>query len=138
MYKELKTELDDKKINDILIKSKTERISFKLQKQLGLKSSNYSDAKLEIVAMSKNDKFINAFASVEELDKEVEILKDENKIIDNTINVISREIDKMKDNEKSVFKCRYILGLSVNETAERLGYGEDRIKQISREISKKM
>ena len=40
--------------------------------------------------------------------------------------------------ELNVFKCRYILGLSNRETAERLGYTIDRIKQINREISKKM
>ena len=40
--------------------------------------------------------------------------------------------------ELNVFKCRYMLGLSNRETAERLGYTIDRIKQINREISKKM
>lgn len=138
MYKELKTELDDKKINDILIKGKSDRIKYKLQKQLGLKSANYSEAKLEVVGMSKNDKFINAFASVEKLDKEVEVLKGENKIIDNTIDDVSREIDKMKDNEKSVFKCRYILGLTQEKTAEKLSYSLIRVKQLDKEISKKI
>ena len=138
MYKELKTEIDDKKINDILITGKAERIRHKLQKQLGLKAANYSEAKLETIGMSKNDKFINAFASVEKLNNELEVLKGENKIIDNTINNVSKEIDKMKDNEKSVFKCRYILGLTQERTAERLNYSLIRVKQLDKEISKKM
>lgn len=138
MYKELKTELEDKKINEKLIKGKEERIAFKLQKQLGLKASNISDAKMETVGITKNDKFILAFASVEKLEAEVNVLKQENRIIEKTIDKIAKEIDSMGDNEKKVFKCRYILGLSRRATAERLSFSEDRIKQISREISKKM
>lgn len=138
MYKELKTELENKRINEQLIKGKEERIAFKLQNQLGLKSSNISDAKIETVGITKNDKFVLAFASVEKLEAEVHALKQENRIIEKTIDKIAREIDSMDDNEKKVFKCRYILGLSRRATAERLSFSEDRIKQISREISKKM
>ena len=138
MYKQLKNQLDDKSIIEEEIKGISNRITYKLQKQLGLKATNYSDAKLEIVAMGKNDKFINAFASVEKLDKELNELKGEKKIIEESINKISKSIDGMDDTEKKVFKCRYILGLSRRATAERLSFSEDRIKQISREITKKM
>ena len=44
----------------------------------------------------------------------------------------------MNNLELNVFKCRYMLGLSNRQTAERLGYGIDRIKQINREIAKKL
>lgn len=138
MYKELKTELDDKKINDQLIRGKEERITFKLQKQLGLKASNITEAKMEIVGITKNDKFILAFAAIEKLSNEVDKLKEENKIIEKTINKIAKGIDNMDDTEKKVFKCRYILGLSRRATAERLSFSEDRIKQISRNITKKI
>ena len=44
----------------------------------------------------------------------------------------------MNDIELKVFRCRYIDGLTNQETADRLSYTIDRIKQINRQIKEKM
>ncbi len=137
MYKQLKRQLDDKKIIEKNIKELDDRIAFIIQKKLGLKGTSYSDIKLEIVG-NTDDKFAQTFAKVESLDKERESLIEEKNIIINFIDDVYRSINNMNNVELDVFKCRYILGLSRKKTAERLGYTEDRIKQITREINKKM
>lgn len=137
MYKQLKRQLDDKKIIEKNIKELDDRIAFIIQKRLGLKGTSYSDIKLEIVG-NTDDKFAQTFAKVESLDKERESLIEEKNIIINFIDDVYRSINNMNNVELDVFKCRYILGLSRKKTAERLGYTEDRIKQITREINKKM
>ena len=137
MYKQLKRQLDDKKIIEKNIRELEERIKEIIQKQLGLKGTSYSDIKLEIVG-NTDDKFAQTFAKVESLDKERESLIEERKIIIDFIDDIYKSITNMNNIELNVFKCRYILGLSRKKTAERLGYTEDRIKQITRKINKKM
>ncbi len=137
MYKQLKRQLDDKKIIEKNIRELEERIKIIIQKQLGLKGTSYSDIKLEIVG-NTDDKFAQTFAKVESLDKERESLIEERKIIIDFIDDIYKSITNMNNIELNVFKCRYILGLSRKKTAERLGYTEDRIKQITRKINKKM
>ena len=137
MYKQLKRQLDDKKIIEKNIKELDDRIAFIIQKRLGLKGTSYSDIKLEIVG-NTDDKFAQTFAKVESLDKERESLIEERKIIIDFIDDIYKSITNMNNIELNVFKCRYILGLSRKKTAERLGYTEDRIKQITRKINKKM
>ena len=137
MYKQLKRQLDDKKLIEKNIRELEDRIAFIIQKKLGLKGTSYSDIKLEIIG-NTDDKFVQTFAKVENLDKERELLIEEKKIIDDFINDVYKSINNMNDKELNVFKCRYMLGLSRKATAERLGYTEDRIKQITREIIKKM
>ncbi len=137
MYKQLKRQLDDKKIIERNIRELEDRIKFIIQKRLGLKGSSYSDIKLEAVG-NTDDKFASTFAKVENLDKDLQSLIEERDIIANFINDVYNSINNMNNVELNVFKCRYILGLSRKKTAERLGYTEDRIKQISREIIKKM
>ena len=137
MYKHLKKQLDDKKILERNIRELEDRITFIIQKQLGLKGTSYSDIKLEIIG-TKDDKFLNTFAKVENLEKDRLNLIEERNIISNFIDDVYKSINNMNNVELNVFKCRYILGLSRKKTAERLGYTEDRIKQITREIKKKM
>lgn len=137
MYKQLKKQLDDKIIIDRTIKELSDRIEFIIHKKLGLKGSNYSDIKIEMLGVTE-DKYLQAFAKVENLDKERELLIEEKNIIVDFINDIYKSINNMNNQELNVFKCRYMLGLSRRETAKRLGYTEDRIKQITREIIKKM
>lgn len=137
MYKQLKKQLDDKKILERNIRELEDRITFIIQKQLGLKGTSYSDIKLEIVG-TKDDKFLNTFAKVENLEKDRLNLIEERNIIVDFIDDVYKSINNMNNVELNVFKCRYILGLSRKKTAERLGYTEDRIKQITREIKKKM
>lgn len=137
MYKQLKKQLDDKKILERNIRELEDRITFIIQKQLGLKGTSYSDIKLEIIG-TKDDKFLNTFAKVENLEKDRLNLIEERNIISDFIDDVYKSITNMNNTELNVFKCRYILGLSNRQTAERLGYTIDRIKQINREILKKM
>ena len=137
MYKQLKKQIDEKIIIDRTIKELTERIEFIIHKKLGLKGSSYSDIKLEIVGITE-DKYLQAFAKVENLDKDRKLLIEEKNIIEYYIDDIYKSITNMNNLELNVFKCRYMLGLSNRQTAERLGYGIDRIKQINREIAKKL
>lgn len=137
MYKQLKRQLDDKKIIEKNIRELEERIKIIIQKQLGLKGTSYSDIKLEIVG-NTDDKFAQTFAKVESLDKERESLIEERKIIIDFIDDIYKSITNMNNIELNVFKCRYMLGLSNQQTSERLGYSIQHIKRINKEISKKM
>lgn len=137
MYKQLKKQLDDKKIIERNIRELEDRISFIIKKRLGLKGTSYSDIKLEF-AGNTDDKFIQTFAKVENLEKDRLNLIEERNIISNFIDDVYKSITNMNNTELNVFKCRYILGLSNRQTAERLGYTIDRIKQINREILKKM
>ena len=137
MYKQLKKQIDEKIIIDRTIKELTERIEFIIHKKLGLKGSSYSDIKLEMIGITE-DKYLQAFANVENLDKDRKLLIEEKNIIVNYIDDIYKSITNMNNLELNVFKCRYMLGLSNRQTAERLGYGIDRIKQINREIAKKL
>lgn len=137
MYKQLKKQIDEKIIIDRTIKELTERIEFIIHKKLGLKGSSYSDIKLEMIGITE-DKYLQAFAKVENLDKDRKLLIEEKNIIVNYIDDIYKSITNMNNLELNVFKCRYMLGLSNRQTAERLGYGIDRIKQINRGIAKKL
>lgn len=78
MYKQLKRQLDDKKLIEKNIRELEDRISFIIQKKLGLKGTSYSDIKIEIIGNS-DDKFAQTFAKVEKLDKEKELLIEEKK-----------------------------------------------------------
>lgn len=136
MYKQLKKQLDDRDVIKRNIKVLEDRIVYIIQ-SLGLKGTSYSDIKICMIG-NNNDKFADAFAKVEELDKEKELLIGEKKIIDDFIDDVCKTISKNNNVEQQVFKCRYILGLSRKDTAKRLGYTEDGIKKITKEILKKM
>jgi len=78
MYKQLKKQIDEKEIIDLNIKELTERIEFIIHKRLGLKGSSYSDIKIEMIGVT-DDKYLQAFAKVENLDKDRELLIEEKK-----------------------------------------------------------
>lgn len=137
MYKQLKRQLDDKRIIERNIRELEDRIKFIINKQLGLKGTSYSDIKLEIVG-SQDDKFARTFAKVEHLDKDLQLLIEERNIISEFIDDVYKSITNMNNVELNVFKCRFMLGLSNRQTAERLGYSVQHIKRINTEISKKM
>ena len=137
MYKQLKRQLDDKKIIEMNIRELEDRIAFIIQKQLGLKGISYSDIKLEITG-NTDDKFAKTFAKVERLDKDRLDLLEEKKIIVDFIDNVYKSINNMNNTELNVFKCRYMLGLSNQRTSEKLGYSIQHIKRINKEISKKM
>lgn len=135
MYKELKTQLEDKRILEDTISGLEERIRYKIQKELGLHATSYSELKIQCLTM--DDKMLKVFSQIEKLDKRLQTTKGELKIIENTLQKIDELLEKSNDLEKKVFRCRYIWGLSVKQTAERLNYSEDHIKDISGRINKK-
>ena len=135
MYKQLKRQLDDKRVLEDQIRGLEDRIKFKIQKQLGLRATSYAELKIECPTVE--DKFARVFSEIEELDNDLQNLKEELKIINDTLDRIDKSIATMNDIEKKVFRCRYIWGLTVKQTAERLSYSEDHIKDISKKIGQK-
>lgn len=136
MYKEIRKNLEDKKILEELIKGLNERIKFKIQKELGLHATTYTELKVETSNII-DDKFARVFASIEKLDKRKEKLEEELKIIETTIKKADSSLSKMNDKEKKVFRCRYIWGMPIKSIAERLNYSEVQVKRILKEINKK-
>ena len=137
MYKQLKRQIDDKEKKKKNIRELEDRIKFKIQKQLGLHGTSFSDIKIEAIG-KKDDKFLRTFSQIENLDKDRLTLIEERDIIDKFLNDIYKSISKMGNLELNVFKSRYILGLTQQETATRLNYTIDRIKQIDRNIKEKL
>ena len=137
MYRQLKKQIDDKSIIDKNIRELEDRIRFKIQKQLGLHGTTFADIKIESLG-NKDDKFLTAFSQVEHLDNDrLNLIKERNIIVD-FIDDVYKSINNMNDMELKVFRCRYIDGLTNQETADRLSYTIDRIKQINRQIKEKM
>ena len=134
MYKQIKEDLEDKKILEEDIQGLKERIKYKIQNELGLHATTFSELKVECPKVE--DRFLRTFEKIERLDKKRETLQGELDIIEKTIENIDSLLSKMEDKKKKVFRCRYIWGLSRKETAKRLNYSEDRVKQITREIFK--
>jgi len=135
MYKQIKTQLEDKRILEELERGLKDRIRFKIQKQLGLHSTSYAELKIECPTV--DDKFAKVFGQVEKLDKDLQQVTEELKIVTDMLEKIDKEIAKMNSIEKQVFRCRFIWGLTVKQTADRLSYSVDRVKQITRNIFKK-
>ena len=136
MYKQLKSELANKKLLEELIRGKEERIRFKIQSQLGLHSTTFSELKVDCIGRH-DDKFLRVYAQVEKLDKELQSLLGELKLIEKMLSNVDRLMQRLNEQDMNIFRNRFILGLSVRETAERLHYSEDYIKERTREILKK-
>lgn len=137
MYKQLKKQIDDKVIIDKNIRELEDRIKFKIQKQLGLHGTTFEDIK--IISIGKqDDKYLKVFSQIERLDKDLQELKEEQKIIKDFINDVYKSITNMNNVELNVFKCRYILGLSNQQIADRLSYSIQHIKRINKEVKEKL
>ena len=136
MYKQLKEQLEEKKLLEVEIKGLEERIKHKIQSQLGLHSTTFSELKVECIGIH-DDKFSRVFAQVEKLDKNLQKLKKDLEIIENTLSNANELMLKLDNKDMNIFRCRFFLGLSVKNTAERLHYSEDYIKERTREILKK-
>lgn len=132
MYKQLKTDLEDKRILEEEILGKKERIKYIIQKELGVHATTYSELKVQCPVI--DTKNARVFGKLEKLDKELHTIEGEYNIIDKSLENIDEIISTMDSIEKQVFRCRYILGLSRKATAERLNYSPDRIKQITKKI----
>lgn len=135
MYKQIKTQLEDKRLLEELIRGLEDRIKFKIQKQLGLSATSYAELKIECPTVE--DKFVRVFSQIEKLDKDLQIAKEEYSIIEKCIGNIDKQMSSMDSVEKKIFRNRYILGLSVRQTAEKLHYSTDWVKEKTRKIFQK-
>ena len=135
MYKHIKEDLEDKKILEEEIQGLKERIKYKIQNELGLHATTFSELKVECPKIE--DKFLRTFTKIEKLDKKREVLQGELSIIERTIENVDLLLSTMEDKKKKVFRCRYIWGMSVKDTAERLHYSIDYVKEITKKIWQK-
>ena len=74
---------------------------FKIQKELGLHATTYTELKVE-TSNIVDDKFARIFASIEKLDKRREKSEEELKIIETTLKNVDTLLSKMDDKEKKV------------------------------------
>ena len=135
MYKELKNQLEDKKILEGQIQDLKERIKYKIQNELGLHATTFSELKVESPTIE--DKFAKVFAKIEDLDNRKTLLEGELSIIEKDLIEINEVLKKSTDKHKKVFKARFVDGLSVNQTASKLNYSDKQIKRITSELFKK-
>lgn len=135
MYKQLKRQLSDKRVLEDLIRGYEDRIKFKIQKQLGLHATSYAELKIECPVV--DDRFARVFSQIENLDRELQALKGELEIINKLLENADDKMKNLNEMEMKVFRCRYILGLSVKQTSERLNYSEQHIKRITKELFQK-
>ena len=135
MYKELKTVLEDKRILEELISSEKERIKYIIQKELGLHATTYSELKIQCPTV--DDRNARAFSKVEKLDNEVKALEGEYELIEKSLENTDKIMATMDSTEKQIFRNRYILGLSVRNTAEKMHYSVDWIKEKTRKMFQK-
>lgn len=136
MYKDIKDMLEDKKILEELIKGLEDTIKYKIENELGLHSTTFSELKVETMGVIE-DKFARVFAKLESLDKKRETRQGELDIINRRLNNLDNLIGQMSDKKKKVFRCRYIWGMPIKSIAERLNYSEIQVKRILKEINKK-
>lgn len=134
MYKQLKKQLSDKRILEDLIRGYEDRIKLKIQKQLGLHATSYAELKIECPVVE--DRFARVFGQIEKLDRERLELVEELEIINKLLENADEKMRQLKEKDMNIFRCRFFLGLTVNQTAERLHYSEDYIKERTREILK--
>ena len=135
MYNSLKNDIEDKKILEEEINTLEGRIKYKIQSQLGLHATTYSELKIE--CPNVEDKFARVFSQIEKLDKNRIVLQGELDIIENEIKKVDELLSSMDDVSKKIFRCRYIWGLSVSKTAKRLNYSEDYVKELTKKLFKK-
>jgi len=136
MLKELKNDLTDKKILEEQLYSKETRKKYIIEKRLGLKATSLSECKL--LLSGKQDKYAETFAKIEKLEKDIDNIKGELKIIADSLDKITKIMENSNIRVLDVFRCRYMIGLTQVETAERLHFSIDRIKQLDKIIKEKL
>lgn len=134
MYKQLKKQLSDKRILEELIRGYEDRIKLKIQNQLGLHATTYAELKIECPIVE--DKFARVFSQIEKLDKERLDLVEELNVINKLLENADEQMKKLNERDMNIFRCRFFLGLTVKQTAERLNYDPGYIKERTRKILK--
>jgi len=136
MLKELKNDLTDKKILEEQLHSKETRKKYIIEKRLGLKATSLTECKL--LLSERHDKYAETFAKIERLEKDIDNIKGELRIISESLEKVAKIMEGSKIRELNVFRCRYMIGLTQLETAERLHFSIDRIKQLDKIIREKL
>lgn len=134
MYKQLKKQLSDKRVLEDLIRGYEDRIKFKIQKQLGLHATSYAELKIECPVV--DDRFARVFSQIENLDRELQALKGELEIINQLLENADDKMKQLSERDMKIFRCRFFLGLTVAQTAERLNYDQGYIKERTRKMLK--
>lgn len=134
MYKQLKKQLSDKRVLEDLIRGYEDRIKFKIQKQLGLHATSYAELKIECPVV--DDRFARVFSQIENLDRELQALKGELEIINKLLENADDKMKQLRERDMKIFRCRFFLGLTVAQTAERLNYDQGYIKERTRKMLK--
>ncbi len=137
MYKQLKKQIADKNVIHRIRIGIEERIQFKIDNQLGLRGMSFQEVKIQVKS-TKNDRFVQVFSDIEDLERQRQELFEEETIIDNMLKSVDSKIIELNDIEHKVFRGMYLWGKTQQEIADAEGYGLDRIKQISREINAKL
>lgn len=135
MFKQLKVQLNDKRLIEEEIRGLEERIRYKIQKQLGLHATSYSELKIECPIVE--DRFAKVFSQIEKLDNQLQELKGELNIIENNLEKIDEILKGLNDKEMMIFRYRYVMGLSIKQVAERTNYSEPQIKRLLSNIAQK-
>jgi len=137
MYKQLKKQIDDRRIIHITRLGIEKRIQHKIDNQLGLHGMSFQEVKVQM-GTSLNDRFTKVFADVEDLENQrLELLEEEN-VINEILEDVNRNISNLNDIEHKVFRAMYLWGKTQQQIADSEGYSLDRIKQISRDINEKL
>lgn len=131
----LKNQLQDKSIYEKLIHALDKRIQHLIDEELGLRGMSFDEVKVQKTEFK--DRYSNAFAKVEDLDRDRQIAKEQLDIIQQFLNEVDQSIKDMNDKEKEIFRLKYIYGLS-NKEIENRGIACDKtIRTYLKEIDRR-
>lgn len=136
MFNDLINELTRKKILESMIKHKKEFIQSIIYEKLGVKATDYTEMKI-LTTGATSDKFSSTFAIVEQKEKEIEECEKELNHIKEMLDSICNQIKNYNEIEARVFYNRYVLGLTQNQCAAKLGYSLRQIKRINKKLFEK-
>lgn len=108
------------------------RIENFIDNKLGLVGTSFEEAK--IIVKNNQDTYLKAFEQLEELENERDFLINEINLIKDYFQQIDKEISRMAEKEKQVFKSKYLYGLGNNDIAEKLDCSEKTIRRYIKKI----
>lgn len=136
MYKQLNWHLEQQKVLEIEIIGLEKRIKHKIQKELGLHSSTYSELRIECAKF--DDKFSRVFAQVEFLDKQLKYKKEELEIEIETINKIYQILSNFNDRENKIYLDYYLNHLSTIKIGIKYRISDRQVRKILNKINKQI
>lgn len=136
MYKQLNWHLEQQKVLETEIIGLEKRIKHKIQKQLGLHASTFSELKVECAVI--DDKFTRVFAQVECLDKQLQHKKEELEIENETISKIYRILSNFNDRENKIYLDYNLNHLNTIKIGIRYGISDRQVRKILNKISEQI